>query len=375
MTSTPSTSLLIPQESRKPIIDDMILGLFLAHNVAIGNARILVLQPPFRNELLTTLPEDQALAGKHAHDFLSGWGHGVTAAHISGLTSISEFMLSLLNRGLLSEAKKIDSLPQSGQAYAQALSNFRALISAVIATCCDVNANSHSTLLRMKTIMENLRRLTSDIDNDDTRLQTALKTVRDNDTVAKLAAKQRNLQNQLAEVNHEIAKGATTMILSDIMFGFKFGKEFLSGITTGAVVGAAMDIVGEVEAVQKFDKATAELRKKQNKIGAEIVGLVNTIARDKTDMMNLTLTAAQIGIFNTQSQNIVDRAAEIIDQMTDWTEHLELLSDYQVPPHENFFTDQVTDAIKYWTELNKNLRRYAGIMAHSGLEEVVTPGT
>jgi len=356
---------LVPMEGGSPVLDVSALDLFNAHNVAVGSAITLILQPPFTNNLLTTLPEDQALASEHATIYQNGWGFGVTTTFISGLTSISEFVLALSNGGLKTTANSLDAMDPTDTGYAEALANFRAMIAAMISTCCDIDADSGSTLLRMKEIRDKLVALSGDIDNDDTRIHTAITEVGNAEVINKLETQQRSLQDQLAEVNGQIAKGASTTISKDIAFGFEFGSEFLEGVTTGAVAGAALAVVGEAEAIQKFNEQTKELSNQQADLGQQISNLVTTIAENQTDMMTLTLTAAQIGVFNTQIEGVLADTGGIIDQMMGWKNTLALLSEYSNPSTDNFYTNQVTAGITYWSDLQSQLIHYSNIMAQS----------
>lgn len=362
---TDLSNYLVPEEGGSPVLDTSMSDLFNAHNVAVGSATTLILQPPFTNSLLTTLPEDQALAAEHATIYQNGWGFGVANTFISGLASISEFVLSLSNEGLKTTASSLDSMDPTDTGYAEKLVDFRAMISAMISTCCDIDADSGSTLLRMQQMHDSLAALSGDIDDDDTRIHTAITEVKNEDTINKLEAQQRSLQDQLADINSQIAEGASTTIGSDIEFGFKFSSEFLEGATPSAVAGAALSVVGEAEEIEQFNEQNKALSDQQAELGQQISDLATTIAEDQTDSMTLTLTAAQIGIFNTQIQGILADTGGIIDQMTDWEKALALFSDYSSPPSANFYTNQVTACITYWTDLQTQLNHYSNIIAQS----------
>lgn len=361
MTKLPN--YLVPQEGNKTILEKSEQDLFHAHQVAMGCARTLIVQPSFSISLLDTLPEDQALAAQHASTFKGGWGFGVTNTFISGLTSICEFTIAICKSGLKPIASKLDAKDPSSDGYAGELSSFRTYISTIISTCCDIDADSGSTLLRMKEMHDKLAELSGDIENDETRLHAAIKAIKNSDEIEVLETKQRSLQKQLADVNAEIAKGATTTIASDIEFGFKFGSAFLDGVTTGAVINSALSVVGEVDAIKQFDEKTKALRDKQTELGKKISNLAKMIAEDKAELMELTLVTAQIGEFDTRIKDILAFTGSIVDQMTAWQKQLELFSDYSRPLQPNFYSDQVSAGITYWSTLKKQLIRYSKIMA------------
>ncbi|ETW99354.1 MAG: hypothetical protein ETSY1_15315 [Candidatus Entotheonella factor] len=362
---TDSNDLLVPSEGGIPVLDNAISNLFNAHNVTVGCAQTLIIQTPFTNNLLTTLPEDQALAAEHAMTFKSGWGYGVSETFIMGLTSISEFVLALSTNGLSSTAEQLDTMPTTDPSYKDWVERWRAQLSAMVDACCNVDADSGSTLLRMKNIHDQLQELATQIDDDDVRLTTAIKEVKNQDTINKLKEQQASLQKQLAEVNNQIAKGASTEIASSIAFGVEFGSEFIDGFGAGAVAGAALSIYGEANEINEFNEKNKQYSEQQDSLGQQISDLVTTIGEDEVDMATLTLSSAQVDIFNTQITGMVSTTGGIIDQMLDWKKQLNLLAEHSEPPSPNYFSDQVSTGITYWTSLKAALTRYSAIMALS----------
>lgn len=362
---------LVPQAGGITVLDTAALDLFNSHNVATGCANSLILQTPFTNNLLQTLPEDQALAAQHASSFKK---FGVANAFLTGLTSLSETVVSLCTGGLLPTATALDSMPQPSELYDQKLIGFRAMLSALSSSCCDLDADSGSTLLRMHGVRESLALLSGDIVNDMTRLHTAVKEVKDGGVIAELEKNQTALQGQLADTNSEISKGATTTIESDLEFGISFGAEFLEGVSTGAVVGAALGIAGEVKEIEGFNEKVKELQAKQSALGEQISALAVTIAEDKEDKMTLTLSAAQVAEFNSRANAVLSDTGSIIDQMTDWANDIGLLSDYQAAPDgaTDFFANQVQSGITFWSALQKHLIGYSAIMANSVTSPKIT---
>jgi predicted nucleic acid-binding Zn-ribbon protein len=360
---------MVPQTGGATVLDSGMLELFKAQITAVGSAETLILQPPFTNNLLPTLPEDQALAAQHAGTFKAGWGFGVVSAFVSGLQSISHFVTVLTNSALVSVADRLDKLDPHSTDYPQALSDFRALVAAIVSTCCDADENSGSTLSQMKNLLDKLTMLSGNIADDDTRLQTAITEVQNSATIEKLEAQQQDLQDQFAAVNAEIAKGATTTIASDLAFGFEFGSAFLEGVTTGAVVGAALSVVGEVAAVQQFDEQQKAFSAQQASLSDQISALADTIAEDKTDAMTLTLTAAQVAVFDAQVQSITGIAGGIVDQMIGWGKQLDDLAAFSSPPVAGFYASQIASGNTFWSALHAQVTRYAQIMSFAASPE------
>jgi hypothetical protein len=82
-------------------------------------------------------------------------------------------------------------------------------------------------------------------------------------------------------------------------------------------------------------------------------------------MMTLSLTAAQIAIFNTRLGTLVQSASNLVSELGMWNAQIidrSLVSG----PTAGYFTAQVTDAQKFWTDLTSALDRYLGIIAASG---------
>lgn len=362
---TNSPAYLVPSEGGVVMLNDAVLGMFNAHNITLCSALALRVQAPFSNSLLVTLPEDQALAAEHATIFQNGWGFGVAGTYLSGLGSIAEFVIAMLTDGLKNAAAQCDRTDPQTPAFATALQNYRTLLQAMVATCCDVDPDSGSVLLRMQQIHQSLEQLAGQVDDDDTRLATAIREVRNANQVAKLEQQQRALQDQFSDINAQIAKGATTTIAQDIEFGFQFGAEFLEGVTPGAVAGAALDVIGEADAIEQFERQSEELRSQQAQIEGQIDALADTIAQDKSDAMTLTLVAAQVGVFNRNVKALLAETGGIIEQMVGWKTALELLGEQSAPPSPNFYTNQNTAGMFFWSGLKSRLDRYASVMALS----------
>lgn len=356
---------LVPQDAESTVLNTDVDDLFNANAVAFASANTLALQPPFSTKLLTTLPEDQALAAAHASKFLAGWGFGVTGAFLSGLNSMASFVTAISASGLLPAAKVLDTAAPATTDFQTNLSDFRAYLTAVKASCCKVSTNTQSILGNMQAVHDKLSALADQADDDNTRLSTAVKEVDADGTIDKLLAQQSQLQSQFADVNAQIAKGATTTIAQDIEFGFSFAKEFIDGITPGAIGGSALGLAGEVEAIQQFEEQNKALMEKQADLGAQIVALEETIAQDKADRLELTLAAAQIDIFTKQVHALLGFAGSVVEQMKGWANQLDLFSIQSAPPSAGFYEAQVAAGQTFWAALSSTTARYQQILALS----------
>jgi hypothetical protein len=364
MTST--TLYLVPQEGTKSVLDTSATALLTAHNMAFGSALTLVLQPAFSNDLLVTLPEDQALAVLHATIFKNGWGMGAVNTAFTELSAISSFLLALYRDELRTVAHTLDSQSPSSAGYAALRKDFQQLLDSVMDTCCELDPDSGSFLLNMQQMLEDVAELSAQIDDDYTRLHTAIAEVKNAGTITALEAQQKSLQDQLAAVNGQISDGATSTISSDVAFGFAFVTPFTDGgVTPGATAGAVLSVVGEADAIKQFNEQVQALTDKQTELSDAIFNLASTIAQDQSDAMTLTLTAAQIGVFNTQIKTLLVNLGSVIEQLTDWKSDLALLSDLPAPPSPHFYTQQVTQGEAYWQAFAVQLARYSSILALS----------
>lgn len=356
---------LVPQDSGSVVLEPLLGTMFTAHNVAVGSADTVSLQPAFSTKLLATLPEDQALAASHAKTFLNGWGFGVASTFVAGMGSVATLAINLLQTGMASAAKDLDQGSPGSASFESRLGDFRAYLSTLGNSCCSLDPDSSSLLLPMASIRDQLDTLSGYISDDDTRLATAIKEVDTDGTIAGLLQQQSALQEQFAENNRKIADGAVSTIPGDIEFGFSFAKEFLDGVTTGAIAGAALDVIGEVDQLEAFDKATKELRDQQSQLGAKIVALMETIAQDQQEKTELTLVAAQVDILSQNIKTLLAETGAILSQMTNWKLQIDLLSEQSTPPTAGFYSNQVSAGLDFWSGIAQSTNRYRSILAQT----------
>lgn len=355
---------LVPKEASVSILLQDCQELLTAHQVALGCADALILQARFTNNLLTTLPEDQALAARNALTFKSGDGYGFASSSFTSLKSISITVINLLE-GLIGTAVDLDNDTPNSSSFNQSLVDFRTAVQTLIETCTNASPDSDSVLAHSNGIHANLGSLMNRIQQDYTRISTAVKEVEEVDAIGTLHANQLRLQSELADVNSEIAKGAATTIPAAFNFGFEFGKQVQEDSTKGMIAGMAMTVVGGVEEVSEFNEKVQALYDKQKDIGDKIFALGLTIAEDKDELATLTLIAAQISEFYNRIKIINALTGSINTQMSDWKNQLRLLSDHDAPPRKNFYAQQVSNGIKFWNNLHDELERYLRIMAFS----------
>ena len=368
--ATGSTSHLIPTQAGTMVLAQLCQSILTAHCVTTSAAFTLIQQVPFQNGLLTTLPEDQALAGSHAQTFINGWQEGVANGLLQGLESIGDDVAAMLSEAILPLAQQLDSTSPTDPSYNKILTSFRSALVALQATATTLDPNSGSTLLDMQTLCVDLQNLSSQVGDDATRLATAVQEVNRLQPIQALTDKQQGLQNQLAALNATIASGATDKILPSIQFGIELGAGMLdpleSGVTAGAIAGSVLSIVGEGQEIAAYNQEIASEYATQKSLTQQISDLAKDIAADKTDMMTLSLTAAQIALFNAQITSLLKSAQGIVSQMSGWGTQIGALGLMSSPPSAGYFTAQVTDAQTFWSSLGTTLNRYLAIISASG---------
>lgn len=361
-------SYLIPTQSGAGL-GPLCQSILTAHGVTSSAALALIQQIPFQNGLLQTLPEDQSLAASHAQTFSNGWGAGVANGLFQGLNSIADDVRALLSDALLPVAEKLDTTALTDPGYPAILTQFGAGLSALQATT-SLEANSGSTLLGMQTLCNEVQALSAQVADDATRLATAVIEVDQVQPIQALAAQQNDLQQQLAGLNATIANGATDQILPSILFGLQLGAGMLSPLETGlnanAIAGGLLKIGGEAQAIVAYNQTITAQYNKQASLIQQISALAKSVAADTTDMMTLSLTAAQIALFSAKLETMVGSASSIVSQMAAWNAQVGEFGLVTVPPTPGYFTAQVTDAQTFWGDLMSALNRYLGIIAASG---------
>jgi hypothetical protein len=363
------TSYLIPTQSGEIVLPQLCKSILTAHGVTTGAALTLVQQIPFQNGLLQTLPEDQALAASHAQTFLNGWGAGVANGVFQGLETIAQEVSALLSESLLPLAQKLDTTDPGNSAYGPILEQFRIGLGVLQATT-SLDPNGGSTLLGMQALSTDVQNLSQQVADDATRLSTAVSEVDRLQPIQVLADQQQGLQQQLASLNATIATGATDQILPSILFGLQLGAGMLSPLATGmnanAIAGGLLKIGGEAQAIVAYNQTIAAEYTRQSSLIQQIGELANNIAADTIDMITLSLTAAQIALFNAHLETMVNSVSSLLTQMTSWNAQVALLGLVSAPGTPGYFTAQVTDAEAFWAHLISSLTRYLGIIAASG---------
>ena len=132
------------------------------------------------------------------------------------------------------------------------------------------------------------------------------------------------------------------------------------------IAGGLLKIGGEAQAIVAYNQTISAQYAKQSSLIQQISDLAKSIAADTTDMMTLSLTAAQIALFNTQLTTMVGSASSLVTQMANWSMQIGELGLVSAPPTKGYFEAQVIDAQSFWADLMFALNRYLGIIAASG---------
>jgi cell fate (sporulation/competence/biofilm development) regulator YlbF (YheA/YmcA/DUF963 family) len=345
------------------VVASLVDDLFHAHHTASASANTLLLQPVFSTDLLHTLPEDQALAKGHAQTFVDGWGFGVADMVLTRLNGLASSASNICQDGLLSCAQVLDeSDPQSAE-FAASLNEFHDLLTAMKVICCQIDADGETDLWQIQALHDRLISLAHDLQEDCERLRAAAVAIDNDRVIQHLMDQQDDLQAQLGGVNADVAKGATTTIGPDTEFGFSCTLGFLEGVSTGAIFGSVLEVVGEADAISEFIDQTKALADQQAQIGQQIAALATTVAEEQADKLVLTLVLAQIGIFEAQIQALVQSVGSLIDQMKGWGSALDELTLHSQPPAPAFYRSQVAAGAAFWSALVDKTGRYQRILA------------
>lgn len=365
--STAQPAHLVPTDAGKPVLAALCDSILVAQSVTLGAAQTLIGQPAFTKGLVPTLPQDQALAASHAETYQAGWGAGIGNGLFEGLDTIADGVLSTLDDAARPLAAKLDATAPTDPAYAQTMSDFRDVLSALQATATSLEPNSGSTLLGVQGLVTKLSALSGQVGDDATRIASVVAEVDREEPVRDLTDRQQALQDKLADINRQIADGATSQILPSIEFGIKLGANVLEGeLTAGVVVGAGLEIAGEAQEIQKFNAEVAALYKSQAQTIQDMTALADKIAADNTDLLMLSLTAAQVQLFNAQLQTLLADVTSVVDGLAAWNAQIGELALASDGMADGYFTGQVESGAVFWTALRSKLARYLGIIAASG---------
>lgn len=124
-------------------------------------------------------------------------------------------------------------------------------------------------------------------------------------------------------------------------------------------MGSAVTIVGEGNEIKKFQEDTKALRDQQDTLFEEMSALNSAIEQDIIERMELTLTTAQIIVFQENVNNVDNLGRSIIDQFTNWKQRLKRLQDIDPDTAEaGYYTSQVVDGFNFWKALGVQLDGY-----------------
>ena len=118
MTSEPNQPNYLAPNGDAAVLHTLVDGLFNAHHVASASANTLLLQPSLSTHLLQTLPEDQAVAARHAQQFVAGWGFGGADLLLPRLNGLPTFAAGISRGGLLGSAHPLNTPVSQGAEFA-----------------------------------------------------------------------------------------------------------------------------------------------------------------------------------------------------------------------------------------------------------------
>lgn len=337
---------LIPEDAEAIIA--YCTSLFINEEVALSCADAIILQVNFSSNLINSMPADQALAQTNAQAFKDGNGMGSATLYLSCLQSIALLNSSMLS-SMLDTAKTLDTLSTKNEAYNTHLQLFQSVIENLQAQVASINPDNDSYLLKMKNHHDLYTNLLLLIKQDYTRFKTHLRTIKFDDKIANLTSELENLQQQYADNNEEIAKGASAHLSKDVLFGFDTTSDIMGGeINPEFVVGIGLKLVGEAQEISDYTDALSEKYNQQNDLRNQMANKVRNIEQLKQDTSGLCLMVAQINEFYNRTNNLINVAGSLIESLQNWRHNLETLLITNSPLYNNFFEKQVTAGITYW---------------------------
>lgn len=326
-------------------------ALFIHEKVAAACANAIILQPAFSSSLVETLPVDQALAKRNAQSFKDGQGLGLANLFLSNLGSIAMLNTTLL-KSLSTTTNLLDTQPVGSESYQSHLQVFQSIISSIEQQTTSEDPDGSTYLLQMINQLHYYQSLLHFIDQDKTRFITDLFTVGREAKIEHLNDQLNNLQQNYADNNEELAKGATAHLGKDILFSFELTSSVIGGeVNPELVIGVGLQLVGAAEDIDGYAKETAEKYEQQAELRAKMQQLVMEIEQDRQDASVLSLNAAQISEFYNRVDLEIKMASSSIEVLHNWRTDLSTLLMTNSPLYENFFTEQVEDGITYWDNI------------------------
>jgi hypothetical protein len=343
---------LIPNDGKDDLLATYCDALFINEKVASACANAVILQPTFSSTLIATLPVDQALAKRNAQSFKDGQGLGLANLFLSSLESIALLNTTLLN-SILTTASLLDTPPVTTESYESHLQVFQSIISSIESQATSADPDNATYLLQMSNHLNYYQSLLHFIEQDKNRFSTDISVMRNEAKIAQLNEQLKELQQQYADNNEALAKGATAHLGKDIMFSFELTTELIGGeVNPELIIGVGLQLVGAAEDIDSYSKETAEKYEQQSALRTNMQGIVMEIEQDQQDASVLSLTAAQLTEFYNRVDQEIKVASSCIAVLHDWRNNLSTLLITNSPLYDNFFTKQVQYGITYWENIN-----------------------
>jgi hypothetical protein len=192
--------------------------------------------------------------------------------------------------------------------------------------------------------------LQNQINDDQTRFQTAEEQAKFSGNIDRLKLQIDALQGQISGLNVDIAKGATTQIVEALTFGFSIGKEIASAITDPGelVLNVGFAIKEEVGKIDDFVKEMQQKNDDLNGLIGQYRQLVQALLADEQEMSVLLTIAGHCTTFHDRIEAAANSLQTLLGQVQLLHNGIELLSTVDEADVAGFFTGQLNDAMTAW---------------------------
>jgi hypothetical protein len=332
-------------------LSDPVQSLLAQFAVQSARAAVIMAQPDLDLTILPTLPSDQALLRQHVNQFrnsmsLSG---GITAA-LQAIVTIS-YQFVNASEGLLGVAGTLDSGTYGTESYDKSLAAFRLTLGELSTVTTSLNPDSGSAALAISGAYAAIEAfVTTQIADDTTRFETAVKQAKYSGNLAALELQISALRKQMAAVNNDIAEGAAAQIGPALNFGFAISQTLASASTDPGqliLVGAFM----LKDAIEKGNPFVEEMNQRNQNLNALIVqyrNLVEDLAEAEQEMSALLTISAQCATFGASLSAAADALSIILGQLQLLKYSIAALTAIDSSTIPGFFTWQLNQAIEAW---------------------------
>lgn len=368
-----TTRLGLPQRSylSLPGIDQALQKLLAAYAVLSANSATILAQPDLSLSFLATLPQDQALLREHVtfmrdSDTLTG---GIMAA-FQAVGSIAKSVQNMAD-GLQAVAQSLDAAQvltaarpadsANAENLADLLQTLRGGLDALLVQTTALDPDSQSTALILGRAQQALSGFVQGALTDDlTRFEDAQKQASGLDGIEKLSLQIDSLQEQLGDINREIASGATSQILQSLLYVFAVALAIGEAITEPGLLIISVGFVIKEE-VDEGSGFAADMKSKNAQANALIDqyrSLVENLVRDEQEMAVLLTLGGHCRAYRDSVADATQALQNLLGQVQLLAHGIEALSLVDTGFAPGFFSQQLSSAAIAWKAVAENCGNY-----------------